>query len=356
MKLLIENHEILWSATGDARAIGGAERQQWLLARALARRGHEVIVASFSDRPEAPRTIDGVRFVEISPRTPVVAWPRLLLRERPDWVYRRCADFYLGLVAPLARISGSRVAYACAFDTDCAPERALARRRYLWPLYALGLSMADRILIQHEGQRELLPDALRGKAALVPSVAASPGASAPADPNGRYVAWVGLLREPKRPHLIVEIARRLPAVRFVVCGPPSDHRTSPEYAAAIVPALRSQPNVDYRGGVPPDEAQRVLAGAGVLLMTSLAEGFPNTLLQAWSTGVPAVSLGLDPGGAIVRHRAGRIARDVDEAAAGIAAYLADEAARRQDGRRGLDYVETHHGEETAVARLLKALA
>lgn len=356
MKLLIENHEILWSATGDPRAIGGAERQQWLLAQALARRGHEVVVASFSHRPGAERRLEGVRFVESAPKAPTLAWPCVLARERPDWVYRRCADFYLGYIAPVARLAGARVVYSCAFDSDCVPERALARRRYLWPMFALGLSMADRILIQHEGQRALLPDALRPKAFLVPSVAASPGGTAVPAGGEPYVAWVGLLREPKRPHLVVELARRLPGVRFVVCGPPSDHRTSPEYAAAIVPSLRGCPNIDYRGAVPPDEAQRVLAGAAVLLSTSLAEGFPNTLLQAWSAGVPAVSLELDPGGSIRRYGGGRVARDVEEAAAAIARYLDDDDERGRDGRLGLEYVRSHHGEDVVVERFLRALA
>lgn len=355
MKLLIENHEIVWSATGDPRAIGGAERQQWLVARALVRRGHEVVVASFSDDPAAERSIDGVRFVEVRPGTPARAWPRLLARERPDWVYRRCADFYLGYIAPLARLAGARMAYACAFDTDCTPEIALSRRRNLWPLYAFGLSMSDRILIQHEGQRELLPEGLRSRAFLVPSIAAAAAAPDPEPSREPYVAWVGLLREPKRPHLVVELARSLPHVRFVVCGPPSEHRTRPAYAASIVPALNSCPNIDYRGAVAPDEAQRVLVCASVLLSTSLAEGFPNTLLQAWSGGVPAVSVELDPGGTIRRFGGGKVARDVADAARLIDHYLRNETERVEDGRRGRDYVRDHHSEEAAVASLQRAL-
>jgi glycosyltransferase involved in cell wall biosynthesis len=185
-------------------------------------------------------------------------------------------DYYLGYLVLLAHAYNTRVAFNCAFDTDCQPRQALTRRKYLWPAYALGLNQSDRILLQHQGQYQLLAPSLRPKSRLVPSFA---GEAQPVLHRENYVAWVAVLRETKRPHLIVELARRLPAVRFVVCGPVSTHRTRPGYAAEIVSALRSCPNIEYRGHVSHEEAQSVMRHAAVLLSTSSQEGFPNTFIR-----------------------------------------------------------------------------
>jgi glycosyltransferase involved in cell wall biosynthesis len=352
LKIVFESHRILAYAQGRSNVSGGAERQQWLLARALARRGHEVVVYTLADADAPEQLVEGVRFRWMTPARPLLAWAKILRKEQPDWWYRRCADHYLGLLAPLVRFSRSRLAYACAFDSDCAPRRTYMRRRYLWPLYALGLRMADRILVQHTGQLEILAPPLRANAHLVPSIAGEGHARAMTE---GYVAWVGLLREPKNPHLVADIAELLPDVRFVVCGFTTLHRTAPEYARTIEERLRSKPNIDFRGRVAPSEAQEIIGRAAVLLSTSSEEGFPNTFLQAWSSGVPVVSLGLDPGAVIRTHDAGRVVDGVDEAARTIAQLLDDHALNDVLGRNGRIYVLESHTEEAAVERLERAL-
>src|SRR5437773_6238472 len=105
-----------------------------------------------------------------------------------------------------------------------------------------------------------------------------------------YVAWVGMLRQPKRPDVLIEIARKAPGTRFVVCGASSTHRSPPGYGERIVETLCTLKNVDYIGYVAPEKAHQVMADASILLSTSDEEGFPNTFLQAWSSGTPVVSL------------------------------------------------------------------
>jgi glycosyltransferase involved in cell wall biosynthesis len=47
--------------------------------------------------------------------------------------------------------------------------------------------------------------------------------------------------------------------------------------------------------------------AAAVVNTSRFEGFPNTFMEGWSCGVPALSLGLDPDGLIERHGLGVVA-------------------------------------------------
>lgn len=352
MKIVLESPDVFATATDDVRGIGGAERQMWLTARGLARAGHRVVVYTRA-RPVLPdREIDGVTFRWIAPVNPVLAWQRILDVEQPDLWYYRCADFYLGFLPTLAHRRGVRVVYAVALDADCQPPRALSRRPYLWPLYAFGLHTVDRILVQHSRQVDLLPHRLRSRARWVPSI--SPVESSRVPPEG-YVAWVGDLREIKRPHLLIDLASMLPEVRFVVCGGPSMHRTSREYAETIVSRLSTRPNLELRGAVPPSVAHDVIRRSSLLLSTSAGEGFPNTFLQAWGAGVPVVSLELDPGGVIGRENAGVVAESVDGVAEAVRRLVTAPGLAAELGERGRRFVRETHEEGRVVARLLGAL-
>lgn len=352
MKILFENARIIHVACGDSRGIGGAERQQWLLARALARHGHEVVVYSLAAEPAAEQRVEDVIFRTVTPARPVSAWPKILREERPDWWYQRGSGYYLGLCSWIAHAYGSRVVFACAHDNDCLPRRALTRRKYLWFLYALGLRSVDRILVQHRGQHGMLDERLRRKASLVPSVAV---AGKQVESRKDYVAWIASLRETKRPHLVAEIAREMPRTRFIVCGPPTTSYTSRGYAETIVDTLRSCPNIEYRGRVSPVEAQEVIENAALFLSTADAEGFPNTFLQAWGSGVPVVSLDLDPGGVLAAHRTGF---RVDGAAAAVEAIrrlLDDPGLNGELGANGSRYIREHHAEDAVVEAFTAAL-
>src|SRR5262245_2185428 len=97
MKLVFVNDSIYAYATSAPSAVGGAERQQWLLARALAATGWSVTVGVREAlKAGERRTIDGVEFVGIGQGHILLAWYRFLVAERPDWWYWRCADHWWG--------------------------------------------------------------------------------------------------------------------------------------------------------------------------------------------------------------------------------------------------------------------
>ena len=165
-------------ASGDPRAVGGAERQQWYLARSLALAGWEVIVGVLGESNAAGGDIiDNVRFVRLpayrgllAPLKRIVALYRLLRCEAPDWLYWRCASYLFGPVVAIAKLANVKIVFAAAFDTDVQPRRALTERRAMWPLYAWGLSRCERIFVQHNGQLHALPAKLQSKAAIVRSI------------------------------------------------------------------------------------------------------------------------------------------------------------------------------------------
>lgn len=356
MKIAFTNDIIHAYATGSSSAVGGAERYQWLLARALVRHGFSVTVGvREASQNGLPCWFDGVRFVNLSRAHALRAWHDFLASEKPDWWYWQCADHLWGPAVEIAKLLGIKTVFSAAVDRDVIVRKALYRRPYCWPLYAWGLLRNNKILVQHEWQLSHLPAVVRSKASILPGIVESRTTIRPHADREKYVAWTAMLREVKRPDLLVEIARKLPAIRFVVSGGPTNYFARPGYGEQVAKELRALPNVDYRGKVAPDEAIDIIANAGLLLSTSDEEGFPSTFLEAWSAGTPVVTLKLDPGSIIERFRLGVLSKTVQAAVQDIPCLMNSPEARDQIAYRARDYISTNHSEMSAVRAFQDAL-
>jgi hypothetical protein len=72
------------------RRSGGAERQQWLLARVLAAAGWQVVVGVQDALPFNERTIiQKVEFVGIGGKHFLWSWYSFIMSQKPDWLYWR---------------------------------------------------------------------------------------------------------------------------------------------------------------------------------------------------------------------------------------------------------------------------
>lgn len=357
MKIVFVNDCIYAHALGLPTVVGGAERQQWFLARALAAAGWMVAVGVRAGlQPGERKTINGVNFVGTDQGQILSAWYRFITSERPDWWYWRCASHWWGLAVAIAKLEKVGTIFSAAFDSDVHPRHALHSRRAWWPLYAWGLSRTDRIFVQHSGQLSELSPRWRSKAHCVPSIAGDTVAMKTHSERPGYVAWVGDLRRPKRPDLLIEIARRMPEIRFVVCGGPTAHRSPPGYGESIVDGLKALPNVEQRGQVIHGDALQVIADAAVLLSTSDEEGFPNTFLEAWSSGTPVVSLKIDPDRTIERLGLGAVSGDAAGAIADIYALTNSPQRREEIGLRARQHVAEAHSEAAVTTAFEGAIS
>jgi len=349
MKLAFLNDGIYAYASGLPCAVGGAERQQLLLARAVTKAGWDVTVGVRDMmRPGERKLINGVEFVGIDQGQILLAWYRFLSSERPDWWYWRCAYHLWGAAVELASVAGVRTIFSTALDSDVNPRHALFWRPRWWPLYAWGLSRTDRIFVQHRGQLAGLAKRWQRKAYVVPSVAGQSGFLTTHWQREKYVAWVAVLREVKRPDLLIEIASKAPNIRFVACGGPSSFMSSPGYGERILRELRAVSNIDFRGPVAPEVAEQIIGNAAVFLSTSEEEGFPNTFLQAWSSGTPVVSLKIDPDRIIQKKKLGMVSGSIQGAIADIEGLLESPQEREKIGVRTRTYIADAHSEQAAA--------
>src|SRR5215470_18014572 len=146
MKIAFVNEGIYPYASGAPDAVGGAERDLWLLGAALARFGWCVNVAVRDGiRPNDRTCVHGVEFVGIGRGQILLEWYRFLSSERPDWLFWRCADPRWGALVEIAGCAGVRTIFSVGCDLDVTPRRATLYRPRFWPLYAWGLSRTNRI-------------------------------------------------------------------------------------------------------------------------------------------------------------------------------------------------------------------
>ncbi|MGH7871056.1 MAG: glycosyltransferase, partial [Candidatus Binatia bacterium] len=267
-----------------------------------------------------------MEFVGIGHGHVLLDWYRFLIAERPDWLFWECAYHLWGPLVELAKLAGVRTIFATGCDLDVHPRQYRFHKSQYWRLYAWGLARTDKIFVQHAGQLSGLCPRWLPKTSILPKVCmfgtdgCAPVKLQPHAQRSNYVAWVGTLVQFKRPDILLEIARRATATRFVVCGGASS--SPPEYGERIADQLRAMPNIEYLGQVPPDKAQRVIESASILLCTSDIEGFPNTFVQAWSSGTPVVSLKVDPDYIISQSGLGTVSGDMSKALEDIAVLMA----------------------------------
>jgi glycosyltransferase involved in cell wall biosynthesis len=342
--------------------IGGESVQQTLLARALARRGHEVSMVAADCGQRDGAQWDGVRvYKAFRPRAglPVLRfvhprWTGLwsaLKRADADLYYTSCAGVQVGLLALFCRRHSKRFVFRAASDADTDPSRLLVQyARDRW-LYAWGLRRAHAILVQSAEQARAMARNY-GLASRVAGMLVEP---APPPPPLRDidVLWVSNVRSVKRPDRILALARRLPGARVhMVGGPLPGEEPLFREIRRIAETLG---NVTFHGRLPYWEAGALYDRAKLLINTSDVEGFPNSYLQAWIRGVPVVTL-IDPDRVIAREGLGVAAAspaDLGDAARGL---LENAAAWRAASERCRAYMAGEYGEDNVLSAYLDAFA
>jgi len=337
--------------------VGGEAVQQTLLARALARRGHDVsmVTADYGQRDGAEW--DAIRvFGAYSPDAglPILRFfhPRwtgmwsALARADAELYYTSCAGMQVGLVALFCRRFRRRFVFRTASDADCDESRLLvplARDRWL---YGYGLRRADAVLVQSTSQAQALARnyGLAGRVAGMLVEQTQPATCRDID-----VLWVSNIRREKRPDRILELAQRLPEARIHMVGGSLPDEESLFRDVKQAAAARS--NVSFHGRLSYWGANRLYGRAKLLVNTSDVEGFPNSYLQAWIRGVPVVTL-IDPDRVIEREGLGLAASSPARIASAIEHLLGDPAAWKAASDRCRAFMAKEYGEDKILAAYL----
>jgi glycosyltransferase involved in cell wall biosynthesis len=362
MRIAIVAHNAYGMMSGVRTGhIGGVERQTAMLAKWLAGRGHEVSFITWNEGGPEVEEIDGVRVVKACRQD---AGVRVLRFFVPRWsslntalrvadaelYYQNGAEEVTGQVGIWCRRHRRRFVFSSASDMDCdrriTTDRPLRERL----LYRHGLRVADRIIVQSRGQA----DRLQAITGLVAQVLPMPGedfsghcdeaGSGPGNPP--LFIMVGRISPEKNMEMFIELARRLPDMRFLVVGP---RDASASYLASLSTLARDVQNLDFFGPADRKQLCGLYRTATALCCTSHYEGFPNTFIEAWSLGLPVVST-VDPDGVIKRFGLGAHVAVLDEFRERLQELAASPRQRGTIAKNARAYFLSHHQRDVAMER------
>jgi glycosyltransferase involved in cell wall biosynthesis len=340
---------------GGRASTGGAELQMWHLAHGLAGAGLRVchVISGNGDGPPHSGQValvyerfpDGRDNLFGANRRVVNA----LTSADAALYVQRSAGFATGVVGTYARLRGRAFVFSSSSDGDLT--RASLAHRSTAASFRLGVRCANAIVVQTESQRALARETLRRSPQVIPSYCEP--ALAPAH-RREYFLWVGAAIDYKGPLEMLDLARAVPEATFVmVLG-----RRGNEQAlhAEVQRAAQALPNVELLSSRPRREILALYDRAIAVVNTSAFEGMPNVLLEGWARGVPALTLHVDPGGVIVEHGLGAVARGSMER---LAAETRDAWTRRDgfDPRRdsAQEYVGAIHAPDVVTGKWLRVL-
>jgi glycosyltransferase involved in cell wall biosynthesis len=344
---------------------GGAETQIMLVSRALAERGLSVCLVVF-DLPGAsvPKTFGGVEIVVRPPymaggsfvgqAREIAAIRKAVSRIDADIVVTRCAGYHVGLVGLFAKLSRRTFVYSSAGVRDFKERLFLTNWRDRI-LFRVGISLADKVVVQTDEQVDLCQQRFGRTPVRIRSVC-EPAEQSDREPEA--FLWVGRIDGNKRPLDFVELARRLPDARFWMVATPSPFAsgTAPLWES-LEHAAKTLSNFQL---LPPrrrPELLELIARSVAVVNTSEFEGMPNIFLEAWSRGIPALTLNHDPDSIISRHRLGGFADGDPHRLAALAAELwGDRGDRAAYASRCRAYVHEEHSAEMVSGDWARALS
>ena len=304
---------------------GGGELQIALLAKALALAGNEVVIIDYKTTEDFV-TPDGIKIFKINGwnkgiriiRSFTNRLPQLyknLKEQNADVYYCRIRDFRHILAFWAAKKVKAKFVLGLASDLDVMnfwkrlKHDHLVSKRGMWAfssgflielVYPYLTRKADLVLVQHEGQKQLL---IRKniKSLVFPNLFEDRkmGLCQPQVRND--FIYVGFLDKRKGFKTLFEIIKKSPSHNFTIVGPPRD-----KSGILYFKKLKSFSNVTLTGKLSHLETLCQIANSKALISTSAMEGFPNIFIESWSYGIPVISLYVDPGGVIEKEKLGHV--------------------------------------------------
>ncbi|MDD2305490.1 MAG: glycosyltransferase [Prolixibacteraceae bacterium] len=346
---------------------GGAELQVALLSKALALKGHEVVIIdpyskeSFVTEegvilinvPEWNKGIKGVRL--FLNRIPLL-W-KMLTEQNADYYYVRMRE-YLHLIPYLAaKKTKGKFIIGIAHDLDTLGIIQNIKYDYKFNIYKFFtldlpndlvfnylLKKSDYITLQHSGQK-IKTNSVKGKIGIFPNIFDQRNLPVVEDQSKDYYIHVGSLTVMKGIKNLYQLVRILDRKNLImIVGQPKGRISNKIYTQ-----LRKFDNVILKGRMNHEETLRLIANSKGLINLSNFEGFPNIFLEAWATGVPVISLNVNPGNVINKYNLGLFC---DGNLNKMKTCIELEETQDIDKNRLISYVSEFHDFNSAADRFL----
>lgn len=349
-------------------AFGGPVRVAENQAGGLRARGHDVTVTAtsrgYGDDP--PRELGGapLRLFPVRRLVPPAGFSGMASPEMLWWLrtaVRQSDVVHVHLARDLVTLPAAELARRAGVPYVVQPHGMVVESDH--PLAgSLDGLLTRRVLAGARAVLHLTPEERRGLVAVggpdlplqqlgngVPEVA-----TVPALPDRREVLFCARLQERKRPALFARTARTLldegVDADFALVGP--DEGQGPAVQAEV-DAFGDRARLRWEGPLPPGATLARMARASLVVLPSVDEPYPMSVLEAMSVGRPVVvtdSCGLAP--AVAEHGCGAVVDASPEALlAAVRRLLADPDELARAGERAARAAREHFAMPAVAARL-----
>lgn len=345
--------------SGLERGVGGAERQQYMIAQHFRDDGFSISILTLDyDNSTSPEFIDGIEVWKEIPdmrggtNAPVKA-ARLLNALRKidaDVYYVRGNDFLCIVTALYCRLTNAKFVYAVANDSNIEPQHYRERNILFTKLYLSSIASADAVTVLTPHQKDVLERHHSIASTVIPcGYDLPPEEELLSHEDREFVLWVGRLDpDQKRPERYLRLARKAPEVPFVMIGPPDNDDENRSYFDTIRSQAESIENLEFIEFVPPDKIHGYFRRASLLVNTSDYEGFGNVLLEAWRYATPVVTLNYTLHGVIKERCVGVQAESIDDLTNIVKDLHFNHEKREKSGWNGRQLVKNRYSMEIVI--------
>jgi glycosyltransferase involved in cell wall biosynthesis len=270
----------------------------------------------------------------------------LLKGIKPDIIYQRGFNAYTGVTAYFARRNNCKMVWHISHEYDVSPFRLVPTINSVTKFIdrkigEYGIRNSDYIIAQTKEQRNLLERNYgRWPTAIMRNFHPFPVESLEKRPPMKIV-WIGNFKQTKRPELFERLAKdisHLDEIEFIMIGRTGSRAQYRELSDRI----QRTKNINYLGECSIEEVNGILAEAHIFVSTSVAEGFPNTFIQAWMRKVPVMSIDVNVDGIFDDRRLGLYASSYEELRENVIKLIKDPDLRETMGNYAQDYAFKYH--------------
>lgn len=354
------------------KAGGGAELQISLLAKALALQGHEVVIVdpflskSFVSEEgivlvNVPDWNEGVRGIRLF-WCRIPSLKKIFREQKADYYYIRTRSFLHLIPFLVAKKINSKIIIATSSSLDVLSFWEKLKHEYKPKFNFLKiltlcipndivfnylLKNSDYVLLQHSGQAADLVS-VKGKVAVFPNIFDFRILPKINNSSKDYFIHPGALNMLKGTKNLKQLINMLDKkIPIVIVGQPTDKKSKKIYEQ-----LKTMENIALTGRLSHIETIQLIANARALINTSNYEGFPNIFLEAWASGVPVISLKINPGNIFNKYSLGIYCNEnLIEMKNSIESGKTDTI----DRKKLIAYVSEYHDLATACERFLNII-
>ncbi len=334
---------------------GGAERQAYLLGTFLAENPDFQVNYCVNDVGQADcETYDKIKVWKAfnSQDNKIVQFFKLyktLKKINADWYIFRSADLGVAVGILLVKwILRKKVLYMVA-NSEEPSHQGLIKLLGKKIAYSMGFiyPKVDALSVQSEQQytdfqrfRKMKPTEIIRNIYLVNSEKIK-------EIDRNFTLWVGRCDHLKQPEKLIALAQQFPKEKFVMVCPPTHDK---HYYQIILEQIRKTPNIQHIEFLPNTELKKLYFQAKIYTITSLSEGFANTMLEAMEAQCPILSLNINPDQILEKFNLGLCAMNNDMGLLfqHFDKLLENRSLREEMGTNGLKYLLMYHSPESVL--------